>query len=137
MTTMTSTKASGNTLIKADSIGRVRVGKEHREKLLNAFECSSLSGVKFAELHGIKYQTFATWVQKRRSEPGDVSSKSPEKLMESLIELDIPAPSQAPPVRSTNLVAEHTSGVRVTISDSTQAELAAALFNKLNRQSQC
>ena len=140
MTTTTSTKYPENSLIKSDSLGRVRVGKEQREKLLNAFECSSLSGVKFAELHGIKYQTFATWVQKRRREPSDPQhdfAKSPEQLIESLVELEIPSLSRDSVTSNRELVVEHASGLRLTISDSSQAELAAALFNKLNRQSQC
>lgn len=34
---------------------------------LDEFERSGLSGCKFAELAGFRYQTFATWVQKRRA----------------------------------------------------------------------
>jgi hypothetical protein len=39
--------------------------------LLDEFERSGLPGLKFAELAGIKYQTFATWAQKRRRQRGD------------------------------------------------------------------
>jgi len=47
-------------------MGRLRITKEQRETLLDAFVSSGLSGTRFAATHGIKYQTFATWVQKRR-----------------------------------------------------------------------
>ena len=49
-----------------DARGRVRVPEERREALLDEFEQSGLSGVKFAQLAGVKYPTFALWVQKRR-----------------------------------------------------------------------
>jgi len=39
---------------------------ERQEALLDEFERSGLSGVKFAQLVGVKYPTFALWVQKRR-----------------------------------------------------------------------
>ena len=53
-------------LIATDSRGRVRVPQERREALLDEFERSGLSGVKFAQLAGVKYPTFALWAQKRR-----------------------------------------------------------------------
>ena len=53
-------------LMTTDARGRVRVPKERREALLDEFEQSGLSGVKFAQLAGVKYPTFALWVQKRR-----------------------------------------------------------------------
>jgi hypothetical protein len=34
-------------------------------------EMSGLPGLKFAELAGIKYPTFATWAQQRRRQRGD------------------------------------------------------------------
>jgi len=62
---MTSISESHNVL-KTDAKGRVRVPAERREALLDEFERSGLSGAKFAKLAGIKYPTFALWVQKRR-----------------------------------------------------------------------
>ena len=53
-------------LMATDARGRVRVAVERREALLDEFERSGLSGVKFAQMVGVKYPTFALWVQKRR-----------------------------------------------------------------------
>jgi hypothetical protein len=53
-------------LMTTDVRGRVRIPDERREALLDEFERSGLSGVKFAQLAGVKYPTFALWVQKRR-----------------------------------------------------------------------
>ncbi len=58
-------------LLKTDVLGRVRVRPEQREKMLDAFESSGMSGQAFAIHHGIKVQTFASWRQKRRRRRGD------------------------------------------------------------------
>ena len=54
----------------SDSLGRVRTPAERREVLLDEFERSGLSGQKFAELTGLKYQTFVTGVQQRQGRCG-------------------------------------------------------------------
>lgn len=59
-------------ILKTDRLGRVRTPVAQREALLDAFERSGLSGMKFAALHGVKYPSFAHWVQerKRKGQPG-------------------------------------------------------------------
>ena len=52
--------------LKTDVLGRVRLRPEEREKMLDAFEAGGMSGQAFAIHHGIKVQTFASWIQKRR-----------------------------------------------------------------------
>jgi len=52
-------------LLKVDRLGRVCVSRQRREALLDAFESCGVSGVEFAAHVGVKYQTFATWRQKR------------------------------------------------------------------------
>ena len=53
-------------ILKMDTRGRVRTPVAQREGLLDAFERSGLSGMKFAALHGVKYPSFAGWVQRRK-----------------------------------------------------------------------
>ena len=53
-------------ILKTDTRGRVRTPVAQREGLLDAFERSGLSGMKFAALHGVKYPSFAGWVQRRK-----------------------------------------------------------------------
>ncbi len=53
-------------ILKTDRLGRVRTPSAQREALLDAFERSGLSGMKFAALHGVKYPSFANWVQQRK-----------------------------------------------------------------------
>ena len=42
------------------------VTRERRESLLEEYDRSGMSGVKFAQYVGIKYSTLASWLQKRR-----------------------------------------------------------------------
>ncbi len=57
-------------VLKTDVLGRVKTPAQRREQLLDEFERSGLSGSKYAELVGIKYQTFATWLQRRKRARG-------------------------------------------------------------------
>lgn len=66
--------ASG--ILKTDVLGRVRVGSDQREAILDAFETSGMSGQAFARHHGIKIQTFASWIQKRRRARGDYQNEA-------------------------------------------------------------
>ena len=52
-------------VLKTDTKGRVHTPPARREQLLDEFERSGLSGTKFAELAGLKYQTFAAWAARR------------------------------------------------------------------------
>ena len=57
-------------LVQTDSKGRLRVPKEQRKAVLARFEQSGMSAAKFAAVAGIKYSTFAGWVQRyRRAKP--------------------------------------------------------------------
>ena len=67
---MTSTNIDETLILKTDVLGRVRMPANRREAILDAFECSGMSGQAFAAQIGVKYPTFATWVQKRRRERG-------------------------------------------------------------------
>lgn len=53
-------------ILGRDAQGRVLVSRERRELLLEQYDRSGMSGVKFAEYIGIKYSTLAYWLQSRR-----------------------------------------------------------------------
>lgn len=65
-------------VLKTDCLGRVKVSDDYREAVLDEFERGAMSGQAFARLHGIKYTTFASWIQKRRRERGDYLNQCPE-----------------------------------------------------------
>ena len=52
-------------LLKTDMLVRVTLCCKQREAMLDAFVASGMSGQAFALQHGIKIQTFASWIQKR------------------------------------------------------------------------
>lgn len=62
-------------ILKSDSRGRVRTPPEQREALLAEFERSGLSASKFSTMVGVRYQTFATWVQKHRQQRAPASKR--------------------------------------------------------------
>jgi transposase-like protein len=62
------TTTLGDGVLKTDRLGRVKTPVERREALVDEYERSGMSGQAFAGHYGIKYQTFATWVQKRGKE---------------------------------------------------------------------
>ncbi len=66
-------------ILKVDALGRVRVPVERRECILDQYERSGMSGAAFAAYVGVKYTTFATWVQKRRRKrQADYAEAKPE-----------------------------------------------------------
>lgn len=144
-------------MLKTDVRGRVRVPNDRREELLNEFERSGLSGPKFAALIGVKYQTFAWWVQQRRqrgerekqAQPAAQQVAAPDDLK---VRPALPPPLRAlqwieasvessPPTQARNPAATSAlpillpGGARLEIADTSQVELAALLLNALSRRS--
>ena len=129
------TKPTDEVVLKQDVLGRVKTPKVRREQLLDEFERSGLPGLKFAELAGIKYQTFATWVQKRRRQRGDYVAGKLTAAKKSMHWLEaVVAPAQNPGGQSQPaLVLVLPGGVRVEIADLKQVALAAALVRALEK----
>ncbi len=125
---MTDTTAAVGEIIKTDVRGRVRVSRERRQSLLAEYEQSGLSARKFAQLAGIKYQTFANWLQKRRrlgSPPAQPADSV--RWLEAVVEK---AKTSGPPGDRVLIVALP-CGARMEIGDAHQAGLAALLLRSL------
>jgi hypothetical protein len=125
---MTDTTQAVEEVIKTDVLGRMRTSAARRESVLKEFESSGLSGKKFADLAGINYQTFATWLQKRRrqaqasAKPGD-----PVRWLEAVVDK-----AQRNDDRSSAVLrVEFPGGARLEIRDAAQARLAAVLLRAL------
>lgn len=75
----------GDGLLKTDSVGRIRIPVERRVALLAEFDRSGMSGVQFARHVGVKYSTFAFWIQdwRRRAGLGASLEASERPLMEA------------------------------------------------------
>ncbi len=127
-------------VFKTDTRGRVRVPVERREELLDEFERSGLSGMRFAKLAGIQYATLMNWVQKRRRTKAEAirgtgtdmagqvgEQKAPMRLFEAIAE----------PGRSAHgsggLLIELACGGRMTVESPVQLRLAAELLGMLGQ----
>ncbi len=122
-------------ILKTDSLARVRTPPERKRELLEEFERSGLSGWKFAALVGIRYQTFAAWVAKRKREgrgeaPAKAEAESAAKVrwLEAVIDQ-----AQVPRNDSSVLTLQFAGGARAEIAEGKQIQLAAALLRALDK----
>jgi hypothetical protein len=120
-------------VLKSDTVGRVQTPPERRESLLDEFERSGLSGPKFAKLAGLKYQTFAAWVARRRKQRGDiqpaVKTADPVRWLETVVaEAKAPTTHGLAPVRI-----QLSAAAWIELSDLTQIDLVAALVHALEK----
>ncbi len=53
-------------IIRTGTDGRLCFSHQQREAMLDAFEASGHSALAFSKEHGVKYQTFISWLRKRR-----------------------------------------------------------------------
>jgi acetyl esterase/lipase len=119
-------------MLKTDEAGRVQTPVERRERLLDEFDRSGLSGAKFAALAGIKYSTFATWASRRRKRvatTGSAASPAPVRWLEAVV-----APAQNPrgPCPQ-GVVVQLPGGGRVEVNDVPQVALVAVLLRTLGQ----
>lgn len=129
---MTSTTDSDESelLLKTDRMGRVRMPAARREQILDRFESSGLSGQAFASQIGVKYSTFASWVQKRRrargvyANGGSKSVKAPLALVEAIVESEPSDPSSG-------LELETASGLKLRLTGSGDVPAAVQLLKAL------
>lgn len=109
--------------VTADTRGRVRTSKAQRRVILARFESSGMSAAQFARQTGLKYSTFALWVQRyRRTKRPE--RKSPLRLLEAVV--------TASPSKSALLV-QLPYGARLEISEAGQVPLVAALLRALEQ----
>ena len=119
----------GEILIQ-DSKGRVRTPLERREALLEEYERSGMSGLAFAQHTGIKYQTFASWVQKRRrrefADQKAPGMSKPVQWVEAVV-----SDQSGSEGSSSGLLIELSGGAKMQIGDSRGAMLAAEVLRYL------
>jgi hypothetical protein len=104
----------GGPILKTDALARVKTPPERRQQLLDEFERSGLSGIKFAALVGVKYSTLAGWAAKRKRQ-GQTAAAA------------IRSGKSPPPVQWVEAVLDQAQ------SQSGQIGLAAALLQALEK----
>lgn len=122
--------AMNDGILKADRRGRLRYSPEQREALVKACEASGLSTPRFAALHGVKYQTLAAWLhrRKRASSSGPPRLPQPAPLLLVRAELEAPASNATGPME---IVLP--GGARLAVTAPDHIHLAAALIRELSR----
>jgi hypothetical protein len=115
-------------VMTTDARGRVRVSVERREALLDEFERSGLSGVKFAKLVGVKYATFALWAQKRRRARGQQSANGAQSMSFAEAVVDRGA---GVTVCGGGLSIELPGGARMLVQSPVQLQMAAELLRMM------
>jgi transposase len=128
-------------IIKQDSHGRMRTTRERREALLAEYDRSAMTGRKFAKWAGIKYTTFANWLQARRKLGcRELAAPMAEhttgtRWLEAVVE---GSPRKEPAKSKTaTLIVYGPSGVRLEITEAKQVGLAAQLLRELDGKGRC
>lgn len=85
-------KQEAEELLKVDALGRVWTSADRREWLLDEFERSGVAGAEFARIAGIKYSTFATWVQRRRRPTGGCAGPGKAEIAAGTRRAALPEP---------------------------------------------
>jgi len=109
--------------VTLDTQGRVRTSREQRRVILAEFERSGMSAAEFARRMGLKYATFAFWVQRYRRTKRP-SRKAPLRLLEAVLTTATPA---------TALTVQLPGGARLELREAGQVPLAAALVHALEK----
>jgi hypothetical protein len=125
-------------ILKMDDRGRVRTPRAQREALLDEFERSGLSGMRFAALHGLKYPSFANWVQgRRRRRAGGMQPHAGEPAggPAALQWLEAEVQTGERSHQSSGLLLHLPGGMRLELTHPQQVGLAAALVQALTPHS--
>lgn len=130
-------------VLKRDGRGRVRSTAAQRQKVLDEFNRSGLSGPAFARVAGIPYQTLATWRKKRKQ--GSLAVRSAVAKAQGaggggtsvrLVEAVIGRPP-AGSFTAAGLCVSLPGGASLAIKEASQVTLAAQLLKALDLASPC
>jgi transposase-like protein len=122
-------------IMKADRRGRLRYSSEHKAAIVEAYQSSGLSGPRFAALHGVNYQTLASWIQKRKQAPRRTPESAPSPGLLSLIPAEIQGLSMSGAGRPLEITLP--CGARLSIESANQVQLAASLIRELQQARPC
>jgi hypothetical protein len=118
-------------LIKTDVLGRMHRTPEQRERILDEYERSGLSGPNFAALCGVKYQTFAAWLARRKSQRQPHPKRQPHRKSNQVQWLE--ASMQPVTAANASLLLQLPGGGQAQLSSPAQIALAAALLRALQK----
>jgi transposase len=118
-------------LLKTDRLGRVHMPREKQELIVDRFEQSGMSGQAFAAHVGVKYSTFASWVQKRRQARGEYCEKSGKALKASLSLVEAVVEADGPTEPASVLKLETKSGLKLRLKAGSDMPVLVQLLKAL------
>ena len=126
-------------ILRVDCFGRVTTTRERRAALLAEFDRSGMSGQRFAKWAGIKYPTWASWVQRRRQEAAQTplpkarpKRNPPVRWLEAVVAKDGPVAESAPS-GTVGIIVHAPGGIRVEIHEAKQVGLAVQFLREWKR----
>ena len=125
-------EAAEPSLIKTDARGRMQRTPEQRERILDEYERSGLSGPKFAALCGVKYQTLASWLARRKSQRPTSSKGQPVRKATASVRW-LEASVQPAAAFTKGLLLQLPGGAQAHLRNQDQVGLAAALVRALDK----
>ena len=125
--------ATNDGILKADRRGRLSYSPEQRSAMIEAYQASSWSGPRYAALHGVKYQTLANWLQKRKRGAAPEAPGLPRPAFLSFV----PAELQGMPNAGAAMEILLPGGAKLSITAPGHVQLAAALIRELERPRPC
>lgn len=125
-------------VLKTDQLGRVRTPTARREAILDEFERSGMSGQAFAKRCGIKYPTFASWVQRRNRARKVADTDSSSRGCDgggtmTFLEATISAPAPEGSAKESWIELESPDGFKVRLQHREQIALAVECLKTLKR----
>jgi hypothetical protein len=119
-------------IVKRDVLGRVKTSRERRSALLEEFDRSGMSGQKFAAWAGIKYTTFANWLQQRRRQRKlGIEATNGVQWVKAVVTKSAHGKEAA---RTGGLIVHAPGGLRIEIAEAKQVSLAVQLLRELKRE---
>ena len=119
-----------------DTRGRVRTPPERREALLAQFDQSGMSGQKFAAWAGIKYPTFANWLQQRGKRAQKIEKEKPVRWLEATMASPTDE-KELKGLEGERLIVHGPGSVRMEIGNASQAKLAVQILRGLGAETAC
>ena len=118
--------ATNHSILKSDRRGRLRYFKDQKSALVETYQTSGLSGPRFAALHGVNYQTLASWLQKHQQTACTAVSRQTATPPFLLVTTESPSVPHTGPME---LILP--GGVKLAITATGHVQLAAALIREL------
>jgi hypothetical protein len=135
--TLASEEQAGQ-ILSQDARGRVLATQERRDLLLEEYDRSGMSGVRFAQYVGIKYTTLAHWLRRRRRQrqrekllTNGVGETEPGGSNGTWIEAVVDKNASAARAPAGGLRIYFAAGAYCQVSSAAEVALAAELLGRL------